>query len=175
MKHIKLFVLFLILFAFTESVFADKETEVYVSNNRIGIAVAVKGSGFYISVELLKQATKGDIQIDESTGQIKIKGKIIEKNAILFNKKWVVPVEEVGRGLGYEYRYDSSTNMIDLFKRSAHILNSSNQQSSTPYDPYLDEKTRSRYINKAAPGQTIDIKQHIIPERINIFCFYSDY
>lgn len=173
MKYVKLFVLFLIFFAFAESVFADKEAEVYVSNKRIGVAVAVKGSGFYISVELLKQATKGDIQIGESTGQIKIKGKIIEKNAILFNKKWVVPVEEVGRGLGYEYRYDSSTKMIDLFKRSAITFN--NQQSSTPYDPFLDEKARTRYINKEAPGQTIDIKQHIVSGRINIFCFYSDY
>ena len=159
---------------FTRPVFA-KGAEVYVSNRHIGVAVVVKGSGHRIDLNLLKQAVKEDIQIDESTGQIKIKGKIIEKNAILFNKKWMVPIEEVGRALGYEYKFDPSTNMIDLFKRSAHLFNSQNQQSSTPYDPFLDEKTRTRYINKDVPGQTIDIKQHIVSGRINIFCFYSDY
>lgn len=174
MKNIKFFVLALMFFVLSESIFA-KGVEVYVSNRSIGFAVAVKGLGYYIDINLLKQAVKENIQIDESTGQIQIKGKTIEKKGVLFNKKWLVPIEETGKALGYEYKFDPSTHMIDLFKRSAHILNSSTQQSSTPYDPYLDEKARSRYINKEAPGQTIDIQQHIVSGRINIFCFYSDY
>lgn len=142
-------------------------TEVYVSNKSIGNATYING-GFYVLLDGLKRIAEGEIKIEESNGKVLVNGKPLNKAAVRHKKNWVLPIKEVSHALGYEYKYNKDTDIIDLYKKRVQVV-------MEKASPQANEEERNRYINKGFEGGTFDIQQYVVSGKINIFNFYSDY
>lgn len=133
---------------------SGRQAQLMVGQTALGQAVELKRDAYYFSPEALAVPLKSSILVTPDAKTVTVDSSEVPGRAMLWHGRWLVPVREVAEAAGYEYRVNPQTNTIEI---SA---------------PWAD---RDRFVNQGREWEIVDIKKLLVPGKINVMYFYSDY
>ncbi len=111
--------LIFVFFILSISVFAAASMEIYIHNRPVQGAVITQGDEVYITAAELKKLIKGNIEWDEKAGTVTIDGNQSTIKLLKSNNTVFLPLKATSKALGYNFSYNRSTGIMDVFKQTA--------------------------------------------------------
>lgn len=102
------------------SVFAASSMEIYIHNKPVQGAVITQGDEVYITAAEMKKLIRGSIEWDEKAGTVSLDGRESTIKMLKSNNTVFLPLKAVSKALGYNFSYNKSTGIMDVYRQTAY-------------------------------------------------------
>jgi len=101
------------------TVIAAASMEIYIHNKPVQGPVITQGDEIYVTAAELKKLIRGNIEVDEKSGTVTIEGSQSTIKILKSNNTAFLPLKATAKALGYEFSYNKSTGIMDVYKKTA--------------------------------------------------------